>query len=75
LDPIARVDAALEQPGAAANPPPIAVRDPDDAVILGEALGAGAEVLVTGDKDLLEVRGANAIRIVDPRGFWNLVRG
>jgi putative PIN family toxin of toxin-antitoxin system len=60
---------------AAANPPPIAVQDPDDAVIVGEALAAAADVLVTGDDDLLEVRGADAIRIVDPRGFWNLVRG
>lgn len=59
---------------AVANRPPVDVRDPDDAVILAEALAFGADVLVTGDKDLLEVRGALTIRIVDPRGFWNLVR-
>jgi putative PIN family toxin of toxin-antitoxin system len=54
--------------------PPIAVRDPDDVVILGEALSGGADVLVTGDKDLLVLDQVGALRIVDPRGFWELVR-
>jgi putative PIN family toxin of toxin-antitoxin system len=54
--------------------PPIAVRDPDDVVILGEALSGGADVLVTGDKDLLVLDKLGALRILDPRGFWELVR-
>jgi putative PIN family toxin of toxin-antitoxin system len=54
--------------------PPIAVRDPDDVVILGEALSGGADVLVTGDKDLLVLVQVGALRILDPRGFWELVR-
>jgi hypothetical protein len=33
--------------------PPVTVRDPDDAVILGEALAGRADVLVTKGKDLL----------------------
>jgi uncharacterized protein len=57
------------------KPAPVAIRDPDDAVILGEALAIGAEVLVTGDKDLLEAGEVPGIRILDPRGFWQLVRG
>jgi putative PIN family toxin of toxin-antitoxin system len=57
------------------KPPPVTVRDPDDAVILGEALASGAELLVTGDKDLLEVGEVSNIRILDPRGFWLFVRG
>jgi len=57
------------------NSLPVAVRDPDDAVILGEALASGADVLVTGDKDLLEAGQVPGIRILDPRGFWELVRG
>jgi uncharacterized protein len=56
------------------KPTPVAVRDPDDAVILGEALAIGADVLVTGDKDLLEAGEVPDIRILDPRGFWRLVR-
>ena len=54
--------------------PPIVVRDPDDVVILGEALSGGADVLVTGDKDLLVLGKVGALRILDPRGFWELVR-
>ena len=56
------------------GPSPVAVRDPDDAVILGEALVLAADVLVTGDKDLLEIGEVQGIRILSPRGFWQLVR-
>lgn len=50
------------------------LRDPDDEAILAAALASDAEVLVTGDKDLLEIAERAALRIVDPRGFWQLVR-
>jgi uncharacterized protein len=54
--------------------PAIVVRDPDDLVILGGALSGGADVLVTGDKDLLVLGQVGALRILNPRGFWELVR-
>jgi putative PIN family toxin of toxin-antitoxin system len=57
------------------RPVPVAIRDPDDAVVLGEVLASCADVLVTGDKDLLEAGDVPGIRILDPRGFWQLVRG
>ena len=50
------------------------VRDPDDAVVLASALMARAEVLVTGDKDLLELEENPGIRIMKPRDFWSLAR-
>jgi len=53
---------------------PVDVRDPDDAVILGEALASGAEVLVTGDNDLLELGEVPGIRVLSPRGFWEAAR-
>ena len=53
--------------------PLIRIRDRDDLPILASALAAGADVLVTGDKDLLELKDQiTEIKIVDPRGFWNL---
>jgi putative PIN family toxin of toxin-antitoxin system len=56
------------------KPADVDVRDPDDRWIVASALAANADVLVTGDRDLLEL-GQNApLRILDPRGFWNLVR-
>jgi putative PIN family toxin of toxin-antitoxin system len=54
--------------------PLIEVRDPDDAVILGEALAGGADILVSGDKDLLELGNVPGIRIMNPRGFWQHMR-
>ncbi len=43
-------------------------------MILSGALAIGADIFVTGDKDLLEAGEVPYIRIVDPRGFWQLVR-
>ena len=55
--------------------PEIAVRDPDDLWVLASALAGGADVLVTGDQDLLVLHGSLALPILTPRGFWEFVRG
>lgn len=53
----------------------IEIRDPDDAWVLASALAAGAEVLVSGDADLLELGpDYRGLRIVTPREFWTLHR-
>jgi len=44
-------------------------RDPDDDSILACALEAGADYLVTGNVDLLELKIFKGIRIVTPREF------
>jgi putative PIN family toxin of toxin-antitoxin system len=55
------------------RPADIDVRDQTDRWILASAIEGGADVLVTGDHDLLEL-GRNApLLIVDPRGFWSLI--
>lgn len=55
---------------------PIPIRDEDDQWVLASALAAKADVLVTGDKDLLDVaEQVSGLTITDPRGFWNLARG
>jgi uncharacterized protein len=56
------------------TPSDLEVRDPDDRWVLASAIAGRADVLVTGDRDLLEVAAGSPIRIVDPRGFWTLVR-
>jgi putative PIN family toxin of toxin-antitoxin system len=75
---IAGVEAVFEHcaivPGHQA-PSPITVRDPDDERVLADAISAGAEILVTGDQDLLVVAGDSPIRILSPRAFLTLVRG
>lgn len=51
--------------------PGVDISDPSDARVLATALAAGAEELVTGDRDLLSVRDrVRDLRILDPRGFW-----
>ena len=52
----------------------VVVRDPDDRWVLASALSAGVDVLVTGDRDLLDLGPSAPLRILDPRGFWNLLR-
>ncbi|MBN4001791.1 putative toxin-antitoxin system toxin component, PIN family [Nostoc sp. LPT] len=47
------------------------LRDPDDAVILATALAANAEVIVTGDLDLLVLMEFNVIPILTPQDFLN----
>jgi predicted nucleic acid-binding protein len=44
-------------------------RDPDDDAILACALEAGADYLVTGDVDLMELKIFKGIRIVTFREF------
>lgn len=50
------------------------IRDPADRWILSTAIAGNATVLVTGDRDLLDVRTASPIPILDPREFWEFLR-
>lgn len=45
-------------------PIPQTVRDPDDDVIIGCAVAANADIIVTGDKDLLDLGRYKDIRIL-----------
>ncbi|MFW6162730.1 MAG: putative toxin-antitoxin system toxin component, PIN family [Planctomycetota bacterium] len=54
--------------------PEIEIRDPDALVVLASALAGGAEVLVTGDQDLLSVSDDVAIVVTNPRGFLEMLR-
>ncbi|MEO8480252.1 MAG: putative toxin-antitoxin system toxin component, PIN family [Gemmatimonadota bacterium] len=74
---VAEVEAFLRQQAAViADPPPLLIRlrDPDDLVILAEALAGKADVLVTGDRDLLDIADHAPLPIVTPRGMWELLR-
>jgi putative PIN family toxin of toxin-antitoxin system len=58
-----------------AAPLDIAVRDPDDRWVLASAVAGNADVLVTGDQDLLSLGRQAPLPIMDPRGFWVMVGG
>lgn len=44
-------------------------RDPDDDLVLATALAAQAEVIITGDRDLLTLKSHGGVRIRSPRQF------
>ena len=74
---IDEVEAFLRSQGEVVrDPPPAAlnIRDPADRVVLAEAVAGGAEVLVTGDADLLSVAAGAPLPIVAPRAFWELLK-
>lgn len=49
-----------------------ACRDPDDNVILGLVAPGRADVIVTGDDDLLTIRRFKGAPIMTPREFWEM---
>ncbi|HVT44305.1 MAG TPA: putative toxin-antitoxin system toxin component, PIN family [Thermoanaerobaculia bacterium] len=57
------------------SPSPIRIRDRADRWVLATALAGEADVLVTGDEDLLVVAADAPLKILSPRAFWELLRG
>ncbi len=51
-----------------------ATRDKNDLMILSSALNGNADLLVTGDKELLDLGKIEDMEIVSPRGFWERMR-
>lgn len=49
--------------------------DPADVAIVSSALNGEADVLVTGDKEILELRRIGSLEILTPRQFWDKERG
>jgi putative PIN family toxin of toxin-antitoxin system len=64
-------DSVLAQPGQL---PKVKLQDKDDLLILGAAIASGAEVLVTGDKELLELGDIEGLEILSPRQFWEKLK-
>lgn len=66
-----RQDTVLARPGP---PPPVEVGDRDDLLVLSAAISGKAEVFVTGDKELLDVREVEDLAILSPRQFWDKLK-
>jgi len=49
-------------------------RDPNDDMILGLAERVQADVIISGDKDLLVLKSHQETRILTPRQFWEACR-
>ena len=48
--------------------------DHNDSAVIAEAVAGNADVLVTGDQDLIQLGAQSRTRILSPRGFWELLR-
>ena len=47
-------------------------RDPDDDNIIATAISGTCECIITGDKDLLDLKKTGDILIVSPSQFWEI---
>jgi len=54
--------------------PRVAIKDKSDLIILAAALSGNAELLVTGDRELLDLGNVEGLDIVSPRAFWERLR-
>ncbi len=61
-------------PAQPAQLPRIELKDRDDLAIVGAAITAGAEMLVTGDKELLDLIRVANLEILSPRQFWERLK-
>jgi putative PIN family toxin of toxin-antitoxin system len=68
---ILQQDAHFSSPTAI---PDVDIEDRDDLPILSSALNGGADLFVTGDKELLELRKVGDMEIVSPRMFWERLK-
>jgi predicted nucleic acid-binding protein len=62
-----RQDAILAE---AEEAPYIRIKDVDDIEIIGAAISGKADVMVTGDREVLDIKPMRKLRIVSPRAFW-----
>lgn len=51
-----------------------ACRDIEDRKIIGTAVSGNAQLIITGDDDLLTLKKVMKTNIVTPREFWNRLR-
>ena len=65
-------DATIASPGRVPN---VELRDRADRLILSAAVACGADMLVTGDNELLALGTVEGVAIVSPRQFWTKLRG
>ena len=56
-------------------PAPWPESDPDDRWVVAATLDGSADLLVTGDKGLIDAASREVLQTVTPRGFWELLHG
>ena len=54
--------------------PNVNIKDQDDLAMLSCALEGRADIFVTGDKELIELRRVSDLEILSPRAFWEKLK-
>lgn len=52
----------------------IPIHDKDDIIILSGAIEGNTDIFITGDKELLELKKIDKMKIVSPREFWDFIK-
>jgi putative PIN family toxin of toxin-antitoxin system len=52
----------------------VVIRDKSDIPVLSEAIAGKAEILITGDRDLLDIEAQLPLQILTPRAWWEELR-
>lgn len=47
-------------------------RDPEDNQVLTDALANDIKIIITGDKDLLDLKTYKGVKIISPKEYWKL---
>jgi putative PIN family toxin of toxin-antitoxin system len=68
---VIKQDSQLSTPSPLLN---VKIRDKDDLLMLSSALNGGADLFITGDKELLELKSIKNMDIVSPRMFWERLK-
>ena len=76
-DTIDEIEALLRESSVVKKPKKhlgLKITDADDEWVVASAVAGGADVLVTGDAVVLSIAKRAPLRIVNPRGLWELLR-
>jgi uncharacterized protein len=68
---VIKQDSQLSVPSPLLN---VNIRDKDDLLMLSSALNGGADLFITGDKELLGLQSIKNMGIVSPRMFWERLK-
>jgi len=71
---VSRVERFLRQYQIEPRPqslPDLKLKERNDLLVVASAINAGAEVMITGDAEILQLKNAG-IRFLSPRDFWML---
>jgi putative PIN family toxin of toxin-antitoxin system len=68
---VIKQDSQLSTPSPLLN---VNIRDKDDLLMLSSALNGGADLFITGDKELLGLQSIRNMGIVSPRMFWEKLK-